>query len=117
VGSEFIQKAAPACKKAWDRGRVRLSTPGLFTHEPLKAARTIAGEIVGQAEVCAGDGLTVEPDAGGVGLVARRGLTEVLRFHRPPAAILQAVKESCGVASGRVEYVHDLAGVAEVSLC
>ena len=115
MGTEFIEKAAPACKRAWDRGRVRLATADLFTRETSCAARTIAGDIVADAEVKVGEGFTVEAE--GVGLVARRGLTEVVRFNNPPADVVRAIQESSGVAKGRVEQVHELARVAEVSLC
>jgi hypothetical protein len=49
--------------------------------------------------------------------VGRRGFTEVARFSSPPSNLLQAVEASCGIAKGTVEQVHDLAGVAEISLC
>jgi hypothetical protein len=115
MGSDFIEKVAPACKKSWDRARLRLATAGLFTDEPSCAPRTIAGDIVGDEKVALGEGLTVETE--GRRLVARRGLTEVVRFNNPPPEVMRAVEQSCGVASGRVEEVHELARVVEISLC
>ncbi|MFO1100368.1 MAG: hypothetical protein U1E81_19425 [Xanthobacteraceae bacterium] len=115
MGADFIEKATPTFKKSWDRARVALGTADLFTREPSCAARTAAAEIVGRAKLSIGDRVTVEPH--GAGLVALRGNTEVARFTKPSAELVKAVNDSCGVAKGVVEQVHDLAGVAEISLC
>lgn len=115
MGADFIQKAARAFKRTWDRGRVQLATADLFTREPNSVARTIAGDIVDDARLDEGERLTVELND--QGLVGRRGLRQVLRFDDPPDEILRAVQASCGVALGRVEHVHEVAHVAEVSLC
>ncbi len=40
MGAEFIEKAAPSFKKAWDRARVKLATADMFTRVPDCAART-----------------------------------------------------------------------------
>lgn len=115
MGADFIQKAAKGFKRRWDRGRLQLATADLFTREPSCAARTIAGDIVGDVLFEPGERLTVE--LSGHGLLGRRGLTPVLRFDDPPGEILRAVQDSCGVATGRIEQVHEVARVAEVSIC
>ena len=114
MGADFIEKATPTFKKSWDRARVALATADLFTREPSCAARIAAAEIVGNEHLQVGDHLTVEPQGGG--LVALRGNTEVARFTKPSAELVEAVENSCGVAKGIVEQVHDLAGIAEISL-
>lgn len=115
MGADFIEKATPTFKKSWDRARVALATADLFTREPSCAARTAAAEIVGSTRLHVGDHLTVERE--GEGLVALRGNAAVARFTKPSADLVKAVADSCGVAKGVVEQVHDLAGVAEISLC
>jgi hypothetical protein len=115
MGADFIEKATPTFKKSWDRARIALATADLFTRAPSGAARLAAAEIIGNATLRVGDHLTVEAQDGG--LVALRGNTEVARFTKPSLDLVKAVEESCGVAKGVVEQVHDLAGVAEVSLC
>ena len=115
MGAAFIEKATATFKKSWDRARVALATADLFTRAPNCAARTAAAEIIGNAILHVGDCLTVEPHAGR--LVALRGNAEVARFTKPSAELIKAVEDSCGVAKGIVEQVHDLAGVAEISLC
>lgn len=115
MGADFPEKATPTFKKSWDRARVTLATADLFTREPRCAARMAAAEIVGSAKLSAGDRLVVE--AHGAELVALRGNTEVARFTKPSAELVRAVNDSCGVAKGVVEQVHDLAGVVEISLC
>ncbi len=115
MGADFIEKATPTFKKSWDRARTALATADLFTNAPSCAARTAAAEVIGKAQLKVGDRLTVEVQDGA--LVARRGNSDVARFTNPAPALVQAVEQSCGVAKGTVEQVHDLAGVAEISLC
>ena len=115
MGSDFIEKATPTFRKSWDRARTALATADLFTNSPSSAPRTAAAEIIGKAQLEVGDRLTVEAQDGA--LVARRGNRDVARFTNPAPALVQAVEQSCGVAKGTVEQVHDLAGVAEISLC
>lgn len=115
MGADFVEKAAPTFKKSWDRARVALATADLFTREPNCAARTAVAELVGGAKLSVGDHLIVEAD--GSGLIALRGNTQVARFTNPSVELIKAVRDSCGVAKGTVEQVHDLAGIAEISLC
>lgn len=115
MGAEFIEKAAPTFRKSWDRARVALATADLFTRTPGCAARTAAANIIGDARLTVGEKLIVEFQDGV--LIARRGMSDVARFTDPAPGLVQAVKDSCGVAKGTVEQVHDMAGVAEISLC
>ena len=115
MGADFIEKATPSFKKSWDRERVKLATPDLFTRQPDCAARTAAADIIGEARLQVGDRLTVElqDDV----LVARRGNSTVARFSDPPQEVIEAMKTSHGIAKGTVEQVNDLSRVAEISLC
>lgn len=115
MGTEFVEKATPSFKKSWDRARTALATADLFTRTPDCAARTAAADILGDARLQAGDRLTVETKNGT--LVARRGNSDVAHFTNPAPELVKAVEGSCGIAKGTVEHVHDLAGVAEISLC
>jgi hypothetical protein len=114
MGADFIEKATPTFKKSWDRARVALATADLFTRQPICAARVATAKMVGNEQLRVGDHLTVEPQGGG--LVALRGNTEVARFTKPSAELIKAVEDSCGVAKGIVEQIHDLTGIAEISL-
>jgi len=115
MGADFIEKSTPTFRKSWDKGRLTLATADLFTRTPDCAARTAAADIIGKPRLKAGDKLTVEFQ--GSDLIARRGLSDVARFTNPAADLVQAVKDSCGIAKGTVEAVHEMAGVAEISLC
>jgi hypothetical protein len=115
MGAEFVEKATPSFRKSWDRARTALATADLFTQSPDVACRTVAADILGSAHLERGDRLTVETQ--GETLIARRGNSDVARFNNPAPEIVQAVKDSCGVAKGTVEQIHVLAGVAEISLC
>ena len=115
MGADFIERATPTFKKKWDRARMELATADLFTKEPSCKARTAVAEIINGTQLSVGDQLTVEVQD--ESLVARRGNHEVARFENPPPILVQAVEESCGIAKGTVEQVHEVANVAEISLC
>lgn len=115
MGAELVEKATPSFKKSWDKARTTLATADLFTRSPDPACRTAIADILGSARLERGDRLTIEVQ--GEMLIARRGNSDVARFNNPASEIVQAVKDSCGVAKGTVEQVHALASVAEISLC
>jgi hypothetical protein len=115
MGVEFIQRAAPTFKKSWDRGRKALGTADLFTRTPDMAGCSAAFVIANNARLSPGECVVVESE--GSDLIARRGLAEVARADAPPAQLLRAVEDSCGVAKGTVEQIHEVAGMAEISLC
>lgn len=115
MGADFIEKATPSFKKAWDRGRVELATPDLFTQAPTSVARTFIADIVSGQCLQIGEQVIVEIEA--ADLVIHRGNTEVARSTAPPVELMRVVEASCGIAKGTVEQVHELACVAEISLC
>lgn len=115
MGAEFIRSAAKTFVKSWDHGRRMLGTADLFTRQPTSAAASAPFDLGRLVELHPGDVVTVEKS--GDCLVARSGLSEVGRNIHPPAELLRAVDQSCGVAKGTVEIVHSVAGVAEISLC
>ncbi len=115
MGADFPEKAAATFKKSWDRARVALATADLFTRSPGEAKYVAVADINECAKLQVGEHLTVEAQAGT--LVALRGNAEVARFPKPPAELLKAVESSCGIAKGFVEQVHEIAAVAEISLC
>lgn len=113
MGADFYDKAAKGFKKSFDRARAALATPDLFTRQPECVARSVAADML--APVTVGERLTIERE--GAGLIGLRGNKEVIRIKTPTADQLEAVDASCGVAQGVVEQVHELAQVAELSLC
>lgn len=115
MGAEFIRRAAKSFIKRWDEGRRALGTADLFTREPSYAARSAPFDVAPNTSVQAGDTVIVEKE--GAALVARHGLSEVARTDHPPAELLRAVENSCGIAKGTIEQIHNLAHVAEISLC
>lgn len=115
MGVDFLERAKKTFKRSWDRERVALATPDLLRREPGCAGVTVAGDIIEGREVETGEKLTVELAARG--LIARRGLTEIVRMPDAPPEIVESVRQACGVAVGTVEQVHEPAGVAEVSIC
>lgn len=115
MGADFLERAGKTIKRSWDRQRVTLGTSDLLTRQPEGGGRVCVGEILGNARLTPGEKLTVEVD--GPALIARRGLSEVIRVSRPPAEVAKGVEQSCGIAVGTVDQVHDDAGVVEISIC
>jgi hypothetical protein len=115
MGSDFLERIQHSFTKALDRARVDLATATLLTKAIACAARTAVAEIADGEYLWVGEKVTIEIRE--QELVARRGTTEVARFKTPPLDILEAVEKSSGIALGTVEVVHEIAGVAEISLC
>ena len=115
MGTDFIEKAAPTFEKSWDRGKVELATPDLFTQQPNRCSRTAAADIVKNASLKNGDVLIIRLREDG--LFAMRGVVDVARFTNPATELLDAVRQANGIAHGTVERVHQFAAVAEISIC
>jgi hypothetical protein len=115
MGADFIERTRKSFKRSWDRQRVALATSDLLTRQPDCAARSVVGEIIGNARLSPGERLTVERDAHG--LIARRGLTDVVRIAEATAEVVLGIEKSCGVGVGTVDQVHELAGVVEITVC
>ena len=115
MGLDFLEKTNKSIRKKWDRVRVELGTADLFRRSPERAGCSAAYDMVANARLTAGEVLTVE--ASGTSLVARRGLNVVAQASAPPPQILQAIKDSYGIAKGTVEQVHEVAGVVEILSC
>jgi hypothetical protein len=115
MGADFARKAAKTFERSWDNGRVALATADLRTRPANCGPRAVAAEILAGVTLSQGEFVTVERSESA--LIARRGLTEVAQFNSPPPELVSAVDASCGVAKGTVEQIHEMAGVAEISLC
>lgn len=115
MGSDFIEKATPSFKKSWDRHRVELEKSDLFTKQPTCAARTATARIIGKVQLRVRDNLIVEIRDGS--LIVMQGNSPVAQFDAPPQEIMEAVKDSCGIAKGTVEQVYNLSGMVDISLC
>ena len=115
MGLDFIEKTKKAVRKKWDRARVKLATADLLTRNPERVGCSTVFELAANARLSEGDCVTVE--AKGSSLVARRGLSVVAHAPQPPPQVLQAVKDSCGIAQGTVERVHRVASVVEILSC
>ena len=115
MGLDFIQLRAKPYRKRWDNGRKALATADLFTRETSCAGRSAPFDLDGGAALHEGDTVVVE--AQGTSLIARQCLAQVGRIDNPPAELWRAVLDSCGIAKGTIEHVHNFARVAEISLC
>ncbi len=115
MGGDLVKKAAPSFRKALDRGRIELGTPGLFTQEPAAQARSYAAHLADGKTTTKGEELGVHLHEEHV--LVLRGLEAIGEIEAPPADLLTALQISFGDACARVVEVHDLAHVAEVVVC
>jgi hypothetical protein len=114
MGVDFISNKTKSFKKGWDRAAAALATPDLFRQQPSGEARQVQGDLVPGATVTPGETLTVRLTE--AGMVAYRRDAVVAEFAAPPAEVVQALREGCGVASAKVEQVGLLGGTLRVSL-
>lgn len=115
MGLDFIRKTGPSFHKGLDQKRIDLATPTLFTQHPAAAPRSYAAHIRRGRHVTAGEKLGVRLD--GDCVVALRGLDPIAIIDSPPAELVEALSASHGEACGIVQDVHDIADVAEITVC
>ena len=94
MGADFLERVKKTLRRSWDYERLALSTSDLLTKQPDCEGRSVIGEIIGNARLTPGEKLTVERDA--AGLVARRGLTDVVRIPQAPPDVVRGIEE-CAV--------------------
>jgi hypothetical protein len=115
MGVDFIRRAARSFHKGLDRRRIELATPTLFTQQPAAAPRTYAAHVRSGETLTTGEKLGVRLD--GDCVVAMRGLDLIATIKSPPADLLAALSASHGEAYGVVHQMHDIAHVAEITVC
>lgn len=115
MGTDFIEKSKRGFDKYLDSQRAALATSDLFTQQIGDMCQSFAADIQGNAAIEVGDALHAE--IAGSQLVLTRDLKVVAVVADPPASIMQAVQDSCGIATALVQQVHDFAGAIEVTLC
>lgn len=115
MGVDFIRKAAWNFHKGLDQAKVDLGTPGLFTRQPDCEPRAYAATIRPKARLRPGEslGIALRRDK----IVALRCMNIVAEFDAPTAELLGALDESFGEAFGKVLDVHEIANIAEISIC
>jgi hypothetical protein len=115
MGIEFIRKAAPSFRKGLDRMRIALGTPTLFTQQPACTPQAYAASLEGGYLPTVGEKLGVRLD--GQRVLVLRGLDAVGTFSSPTAELVGALRASHGEACGLVQEVHDIARIAEITVC
>lgn len=113
MGIDFIRRIAPSFKKAWDRRRVELCTPDLFTRPVIEGSRTAIAQMIGKKRLITGQDVII--DSTSSDLICRIGIETVARFSEPSTTLRAATAEAAGVAIGRVEAVNEISGTVEIS--
>lgn len=115
MGIEFIRKAAPSFRKGLDRMRIALATPTLFTQQPVAAPQAYAANLHRGYLPSVGEKLGVRLQ--GEQVLILRGVESVGAFRSPTAELLDALRASHNEACGLVHEVHDVACIAEITVC
>lgn len=115
MGADVIERIKGGYKRHLDRAKVELNTPDLLTRVPAQPSQKFRGDKVGVGTVSRGQEVVVRERLGS--LVAYDRLTPVATCPDPPEAALRAVVQARGVAAGRIEQIHSVAGVVEIALC
>lgn len=115
MGIEFVKKAAPSFRKGLDRMRVALATPTLFTQHPACTPQVYAANLLNGYSPLVGEKLGVRLD--GERVLILRGIDAVGAFRSPTPELIDALRASHNEGCGLIHEVHDIACIAEVSLC
>lgn len=115
MGVDFIRKVSRTFEKHLDLARSELGTADLFTRTPIEDRPSFPVDVAPGVRLDTGQELTVE--VSNETLVFRDVLSVVARADAPTAAVLEAINSSSGIATAIVQEMHDLSGVAEVTLC
>lgn len=115
MGIEFVKRAAPSFRKGLDRMRVALATPTLFTQRPACTPQVYAANLLNGHMPSIGEKLGVRLD--GERVLVLRGIDTIGAFRSPTPELLEALRASHNEACGLIQEVHDIACIAEVSVC
>jgi nicotinate-nucleotide pyrophosphorylase len=115
VGTDFIEKTKRSFDKHLDRQKAKLATADLFTQELGDMCQTFPAVIQDGAVVTPGEALVAEVAGGHI--ILTHDLRVVAIVADPPVAVLNAIQDSCGIATALVQEVHMFSGIAEVTLC
>jgi len=115
MGIDFLRRCAPSFRKGLDRRRVELSTPDLFSRKLEGRPRAYAASVQSGEQLAAGDKLGV--CLRGNNVLVLRGLSVVAQIGNPPTDLVEGLKASFGEACGEVQVVHEMACIAEITVC
>lgn len=116
MGIDFLKRTSKSFVKGWDRGRSSLAKPDLFARDPDLSERRYLAKPSGSARLCSG--MMLVGDLDGTTVRARSGSSVAANIENLPIAVINRLRnEGAGCALVTVHAVHDLSGVAEVSIC
>ena len=115
MGIDFIRKAARSYRKGLDRRRIELGTPHLFTRQPNAAPRAYAASVRPGQTLTPGEKLGIHLD--GEQILVLRGLSPVATLTSPTLELKEALSAAHGEGCGEVQRVHQIASVAEITVC
>ena len=114
MGIDFIRRRAKTFTKAWNRNRVDLAQPTLFTRYPECHSRSIVADFVSNDRVSIGASVMVR--ASGTELVLVDGLTSIGTVSNPPYDLMTAINEAGGHALGHITKINPISGTVDVEI-
>jgi hypothetical protein len=117
MGIDWIDQCAPTWNRSWDRGRIELSKPDLFTPETPRIQRTFRAICEqGQTDkLIEGKPYNLRFENGA--LLIYEGVVHVATSDSPPAEIVRLIQEKgMGHAVGTVTRIYPISGGADVAV-
>jgi hypothetical protein len=114
MGLDFIRQCAPAFQRSWDRNRVHLSEPTLFTEFPALRDQTYRAIAKDGFAFQQGQELLVKLEEGLL-LVCDRNLV-IGTINQPPVDLVDAMTAVNGFALGVVQNVLVEGRAADLSV-
>jgi len=114
MGLDFVRRRAKTFTKAWNRNRLDLAQPTLFTRYPECRSRSVIADLAADAGVSQGSHIVVY--ARGSELVLVSGTTQVGAVPSPPSDLLSAIQDAGGCVLGHVTRINSISETADVEI-
>lgn len=112
MGQDFLRAKAARFRREIDLGKIKLTTPDLFTREPQSAARAAIATLQTGQTVELDEELNVKLHMDR--LVVIRGNEMIAIFVSPPHELIEAIANSGGFAVGKILQINNLSRTIEV---
>jgi hypothetical protein len=113
MGLDFLRRTAKSSTKAWDRGKLELSMPSLFSQQPDRQSRAVQVDCFDGIRL---SGTEVTLHLQGQNIVVVQENMRVGMVERPPPDLVANIREAGGCALGQVQSFNELSWTADVKV-
>ncbi|MCW5829968.1 MAG: hypothetical protein KIT79_11715 [Deltaproteobacteria bacterium] len=114
MGVDFLRNKTRSFAKSWDRARLRLGTPDLFSIQPEHQPTTVVADLTVKNIPSKLDNVLVRANPDHIGIYV--GNEEIGQLVEPSQEILEAIRAGCGIAQGHVEQINPLSRTVEIAI-